>query len=134
MSKNPTYSPYLTRVTAVDGNTITVQRSYNDVLNTIRAVPITSGSGIAKNANAAFTDWSIIYKHKDKRDLSTFLHFGDDKMLLTVNATRDDALFEEYPYSTVYKLYESLPDDIEEKDNVYVVREVLPQFTETVEN
>ena len=120
MSKNPTYSPYLTRVTAVDGNTITVQHSYNDVLNTIRAVPITSGSGIAKNANAAFTDWSIIYKHKDKRDLSTFLHFGDDKMLLTVNATRDDALFEEYPYSTVYKLYEPLPDDIEEKDNVYI--------------
>ncbi len=133
MSKNPTYSPYLTRVTAVDGNTITVQHSYNDVLNTIRAVPITSGSGIAKNANAAFTDWSIIYKHKDKRDLSTFLHFGDDKMLLTVNATRDDALFEEYPYSTVYKLYEPLPDDIEEKDNVYIVREILPQLTETVE-
>ena len=122
MSKNPTYSPYLTRITAVDGNTITVQRSYNDVLETIKSVSVTSGTQKAKIANSDFINWSIIYKHKDKRDLSTFLHFGDDKILLTVNATSDDNLFPTYPHSVVYKLYEPLPDDIEEKDNVFVVR------------
>ena len=37
---------------------------------------------------------------------------GDDKMLLTVNAVGDDNLFPNYPHSVVYKLYESLPDDI----------------------
>ena len=30
-------------------------------------------------------------------------------------------------------LSEPLPEDLEEKDNVYVVREILPQYTETVE-
>ena len=37
------------------------------------------------------------------------------------------------PYSIVYKTYEPMPDDITEKDLVYVVREVLPPLTETVE-
>ena len=51
------------------------------------------------SANSTFTDWSIIYKHNDKRDLSTFLHFGDDKILLTVNSKTDDNLFPKYPHS-----------------------------------
>ena len=35
--------------------------------------------------------------------------------------------------TTVSLLYEPLPDDIEEKDKVYIAREVLPQITEIVE-
>ena len=33
----------------------------------------------------------------------------------------------------VYKTYEPLPDDINDKDFVYVVTEILPPLTETVE-
>ena len=71
MPKNPTYSPYLTRVTAVDNNVISLQRSYNDVLERIQSVTITADTTIAKIANSNFTNWSIIYKHKNKRDLNT---------------------------------------------------------------
>ena len=141
MAKNPILSPYITRITAVNDNVISVESSYEEILAKIQEVPITSGSLRATLPEANFgrpegitrPQWSILFKHKDKRDLSTFLHFGDDKILLTVNAISDDNLFPTYPHSVVYKLYETLPDDIEEKDNVYVVREVLPQLTETVE-
>ena len=54
-------------------------------------------------------------------------------MLLTTNVKTDDVTIPNSPYSAVYKLYEPLPDDIEEKDSVYIVREILPQLTETVE-
>ena len=133
MSKNPTLSPYISRVTSVGSTGISLSKTWNEVLELIQSKEITAGTDTAKSANSTFTDWSIIYKHNDKRDLSTFLHFGDDKILLTVNSTTDDNLFPKYPHSVVYKLYEPLPDDVEVKDNVFVVREVLPPLTETVE-
>ena len=133
MAKNPILSPYVTRISAVNDNVISVERSYEEILAKIQEVPITEDTSRATLAEANFSKWSILFKHKDKRDLSTFLHFGDDKILLTVNATGDTNLFPNYPHSVIYKLYEPLPDDIEEKDNVFVVREILPQLTETVE-
>ena len=54
-------------------------------------------------------------------------------MLLTTNVKTDKETFEESPYSAIFKMYEPLPDEIEEKDKVYIVREILPQVTETVE-
>ena len=133
MSKNPTLSPYISRVTSVGSTGISLSKTWNEVLDSIQSKPISENTAVAKSANSTFTDWSIIYKHNDKRDLSTFLHFGDDKILLTVNSKTDDNLFPKYPHSVVYKLYEPLPDDVEVKDNVFVVREVLPPLTETVE-
>ena len=134
MSKNPTLSPYISRVTSVGSTGISLSKTWNEVLELIQSKEITAGTtDDPSSANSTFTDWSIIYKHNDKRDLSTFLHFGDDKILLTVNSKTDDNLFPKYPHSVVYKLYEPFPDDVEEKDNVFVVREVLPPLTETVE-
>jgi len=134
MSKNPTLSPYISRVTSVGSTGISLSKTWNEVLELIQSKEITADTtDDPSSANSTFTDWSIIYKHNDKRDLSTFLHFGDDKILLTVNSKTDDNLFPKYPHSVVYKLYEPLPDDVEEKDNVFVVREVLPPLTETVE-
>ena len=105
MAKNPILSPYITRITAVNNNVISVERSYEEVLAKLQEVPITADTSRATLAEANFSKWSILFKHKDKRDLSTFLHFGDDKMLLTVNATGDDNLFPNYPHSVVYKCY-----------------------------
>ena len=52
-------------------------------------------------ATNTFPSWSISYKQQDKRDLNTYLHFGDGKMVRVTNATKDNILFEKYPYSTV---------------------------------
>ena len=78
-------------------------------------------------------DWTIRYKSNDRQDLNTYLHFGDDNLLLTTNVVRDNKAFTKSPYSSVYKLYEPLPDDINEKDMTYIVKEILPELTETVE-
>ena len=65
--------------------------------------------------------------------MNTYLHLGDDKLQLITNVKTDNKTFTMLPYSAVYKLYEPLSEDIEEKDNVYIVKEILPQHTQTVE-
>ena len=54
-------------------------------------------------------------------------------MALISNVRPDIETFPKLPYSNIYKLYEPLSEDIEVKDNVHIVREVMPQYTETVE-
>ena len=88
---------------------------------------------VVKEPTSQFFEWTISYKINNRRDLNTYLHLGDDKLQLITNVKSDNKTFSMLPYSIVYKLYEPLLDDIEEKDNVYIVREILPQLTETVE-
>ena len=52
---------------------------------------------------------------------------------MVTNVKYDNQAVPTLPYSIVYKTYEPLPDDISEKEQVYVVKEILPPFTETVE-
>ena len=65
--------------------------------------------------------------------LNTFLHFGEDNKLLVTNVETDDVTFKSTPHSGIFKLYKPLPDDIEKGDKAFIVREILPQLTETVE-
>ena len=123
------YTPFVSSITDIKNDEISLGTSWNELkeklTNQIKEdyyLPIDT-----------FRNVNITYNINDKRDLNTFLHFGDDKMLLTTNVKTDKETFEELPYSAIFKLYEPLPDDIEEKDKVYIVREILPQITETVE-
>jgi len=121
--------PYFAEITNISpDNVLTVSSSWNTFKQRM---------GFEANQNRltatnTFSSWSLSYKHLDKRDLNTYLHFGADKMIRVTNVTKDDTLFENYPYSTVYKLYEPLSEDIEERAQVFVVREVKPQKTEVV--
>ena len=83
--------------------------------------------------SSGINNFKLTYRINDRRDLNTFLHFGDDQMQLVTNVKTDNTTFDEYPYSAVFKLYEPLPEDIEEKDTTYLVKEILPQLTQTVE-
>jgi hypothetical protein len=125
----PIYIPYVSSITDIKNDEISLSTSWNELKNKLssqiiedRLTPI----DLFRNA-------TITYNINNKRDLNTFLHFGDDNMLLTTNVKTDRETFEDSPFSAVYKLYEPLPDDIEEKDKVYIVKEILPQVTETVE-
>ena len=80
-----------------------------------------------------FANWSISYKSNDKRNLNTYIHHGDDKLQLITNIKTDNVTFTDPPYSAILKLYDPVPEDINEKDNVYIVREMLPQYTQKVE-
>jgi len=124
----PVYEPFVAKITSVDGDTIGIDSSYQSIVQRIQ--PITEGS---KLPNEQYTNWVISNKFGDRKDLNTYLHFGDDKKVLTTNVKYDNNAVPTLPYSIVYKTYEPIPDDITEKDLVYVVREVLPPLTETVE-
>ena len=124
----PVYEPFVAKITSVDGDTIGIDSSYQSIVQRIQ--PITEGS---KLPNEQYTNWVISNKFGDRKDLNTYLHFGDDKKVLTTNVKYDNNPVPTLPYSIVYKTYEPIPDDITEKDLVYVVREVLPPLTETVE-
>ena len=78
-------------------------------------------------------NYNFTYKSNDREDLNTYLHFGDDKIYLTTNVATDAFKYPRPPHAAVFKMYEPLPAEINEKDKVYVVREILPVLTETVE-
>ena len=131
-----TYTSFAAQIESVENNKITINQSWNDYKeklgNVIETNP-NSGYSIGKDANVDFLDWTISYKINDRRNLNTYLHLGDDRLSLITNVKSDIQSFPKLPHAIIYKLYEPLPEDLEEKDNVYVVREILPQYTETVE-
>jgi hypothetical protein len=83
--------------------------------------------------NTIFQNYVLSFKSNDKEDLSTYLHFGDDNIFLTTNVVTDAVSYSRPPHSAIYKMYEPLPPDVDEKDMVYVCKEILPQLTEVVE-
>ena len=125
----PNYRPFVAKITSVssDGKEIELNQSWNEFEDNLGD---TADSG---DPTEGFVNYRIKYKNFDRRDLNTFIHLGDDKMALITNVRADLETFPALPYSNIYKLYEPLSADIQEKDMVHVVREVLPQYTETVE-
>jgi len=127
----PVFQNFYSNINSLNGNQLTLVTSWNAHINSVESAtgyPITNVDPLG-----TINDWIISYKSNDREDLNTFLHFGDDKLILTTNVTRDNTTFKNSPYSVVYKLYEPLPDDINEKDMTYIVREILPELNETVE-
>ena len=129
----PKYAPLVLNITNVhtNDNRIDVNQTWNEYTTKLglENFPSEQPFSIASK----FSNWRIDYKINNKRDLNTYLHLGDDKMQLVTNVRTDSNTFKSLPYSAIFKLYEPLSNDVTEKDNVYVVREMLPQYTETVE-
>ena len=124
----PNYIPFIATITAVRDNEIDINQSWNTYLGKVGEIAETN-----KTPEQQFKNWRIKYKCYNRRDLNTFVHLGDDKMALITNVYPDTETFPDLPHSIIYKLYEPLSTDITEKDNVHIVREVMPQYTETVE-
>ena len=124
----PNFSPFVANITSVENNRITINQNWNSFVEKLGGIQET-----VTQPTSQFSNWTISYKINNKRDLNTYLHLGDDKLQLITNVKSDNKTFSMLPYSIIYKLYEPLSDDIGEKDNVYVVKEMLPQLTETVE-
>ena len=121
-------APFVSRINAIDlqGGTLDLEQSWGEFANQVRLderqIPET-----------IFNSAKISFKANEVRDLNNYVNFGDDNKILITNLKADRELFPESPYSIVLKLYKPLPDEIEEKDNLFVVTEILPQLTETVE-
>ena len=60
------------------------------------------------------------------------LNFGENQILLAINWLIDYKTYPESPHSMVIKLYEPLPDDIEEKDELWIVKAVIESIVEPI--
>ena len=121
-------SPFVAQILSVDNNLINIDRSWEEYTTQLGLTPLSPD--IPSNT---FESWQIVHKYQDTRDLLTYAHLGDDRIALVTNTQEDKNIFDSYPYGTLLKLYEPLPDDIDESSTVYLVKEILPQKTEVVD-
>ena len=121
------FAPFVAQIVSVDNEEVKINTSWNEFTNKIRP------ESEFKSPTDNFATYELSYKINDYSDLNTYLHLGDDNVSLITNAKSDDETIKTYPNSGIYKLYEPLPDDVEEKDNAFIVREILPQLEQTVE-
>ena len=92
--KKAIYTPFVSSIIDIKDNEISLGTSWNELKEKI-SNQITEDNLLPSDK---FTNVSITYNINDKRDLNTFLHFGDDKMLLTTNVKTDSKTFEDSPY------------------------------------
>ncbi len=123
----PVIQPFRARIERISGNKIFLNQTWNGFKEKIVYL------SELKNERQTFGQWTIQYKHQEKRDLNIYIHFGGDDVFLATNYVSDNETFQESPYSVIYKLYDPLPEEIEEKDQAFVVREMIPELTEVVE-
>ena len=119
--------PFISEITEIDDKIIRISQNWNT---------FKSKAGFVSDRDEPtnkFDNITISYKINDITDLNTFLHLGDNKKMLITNIKSDKDLFPDTPFSNILKLYKPLDEDIQELDNVYIVKEVLPQITETVD-
>ena len=133
-----TRTPFVAGITSVSENTneITINQSWQDAIDKLGTVKLTnpnSNLAVGLRPENIFSNWNISYKINDRRVLNTYLHLGGDKLRLITNVKSDIKKFPDPPHAIIYKLYEPLPSDINTKDKAYVVREIIPQYTENVE-
>ena len=75
LTERAVYIPFVATITEVSNNTITINQSWTDFVNKVNP------EDENKSPSSTFNNPYIISKINDKRDLNTFLHFGDDNML-----------------------------------------------------
>ena len=124
------FVPFVAKIDGVDGNKLTINKTWSEYIDLIGLTDFPENE---TRVLSNFDDVKISQQINNKRALNTYLHFGDDNILLSTNSITDKVTVPEYPHSTVFKLYEPLPDEINEKDNVYIVQEILPELVEEVE-
>tara|TARA_R110002073_G_scaffold42145_2_gene118343 strand:+ start:10096 stop:14889 length:4794 start_codon:yes stop_codon:yes gene_type:complete len=60
------------------------------------------------------------------------LNFGEGFTPLAINWMIDYQVFPEYPYSLVIKLYEPLPKEIQERDELWIVKAIVESILEPI--
>ena len=144
----PTYEPYVAQITdaeVIDGDSsvITVDRSWGE--EALAKGHVWGNPGTPAPNEEEFGTWlegqeweypfrraESNWRLKEKRDLRTLLNLGDNRFSLITNFRSDKLNWNQYPHAMVYKLYEPLPDGVEEKAFVHVSREMLPSVKQDV--
>ena len=125
----PVFGTLRADIESVSGNTITLKKNYQDLATE-------AGHEFDKYPlNSSMFDnlrkWFVQYPLDKSEDLSKLVKTSNNQFSLITNFKVDQTTYPEYPYSVVYKLYEPLPDNVQEKDFVTIVREMIPPVEET---
>ncbi len=125
----PIYKDFTAIVTKViDKNTIELDKSY---IQSAALVGNLDGAYMGSKPRQKVSFY-VDYKTATKSDMRTLLNFGDNVMSLSTNWKYDKDSIVNWPHSIIYKLYESLPDDINVFDKCTVVKEMLSSVEEEV--
>ena len=124
----PVYGSLRGEIESVTGNSVTLKNTYTE-LGEEEGHDFDNTLGV--NQSIDFNKWFVQYPSDSQNDLSKLLKLGPNDFSLITNFKYDTQEYPEYPHSLVYKLYEPLPEKIQEKDFVTVVREMIPPVEET---
>ena len=113
-SSLPQFGSLREEIESIDGTVITLKNTYTTI------------------KNESFENFFIQYPRDSKEDLSKLLHLGGDNQSLITNFKVDRVKYPNYPNSVVFKLYEPLSNEINERDFCYVVREMATPIEEKV--
>ena len=127
-SAEPVYGTLRGDIESISGNSITLVNTYQE-LGLEAEHDFSNEQEISQFA--VFDKWFIQYPADKSEDLSKLLKTGPNEFQLITNFKIDQNTYPDYPYSVVYKLYEPLPDEIQEKDYLTIVREMIPPVEET---
>ena len=92
VTEKPIYASFLSKIIDVDDKGITVADSLDGFSKKTR-----QQVNLIKN-DEPIKNWSIRYKNQDRRDLSTYLHLGEDNLNLVTNFTSDFETIPDTPY------------------------------------
>ena len=78
------------------------------------------------------SNWVIKYNTTDYKKLNTLIDFGNNQKSVIVNSQVDADTVKIEPYSVVLKTYSPIPDNIQIKQNVSIVKEISEPIRETI--
>ena len=77
-------------------------------------------------------NWGINYNKTDFRDLNTLIDFGNNEKSIIVNSQVDAESIKIAPHSIVLKTYTDIPQNIQVKQNVSIIKEMSEPIRETI--
>ena len=132
-TETPLYKDFTAQIDSItaNGTIATLNRNIEQAALALSEENPTVIDYVTGDNPGTFDSFSVSYLVYNPYDLRTYLKMGN-RLFLTTNFKKD-VVSNEYPFSVVYKLYEPLPIDIEELDEVSVVKEMMDPTNESVE-
>ena len=128
--KSPIYGTLRGDIESINGTTITLKNTYAE-LGEQDGHDFENNLDI--NQSTLFNKWFIQYPNDNVENLSKLVKTGPNTFNLISNFKIDTQTYPDYPHAIVYKLYEPLSDEVQEKDYVNIVREMIPPIEETIQ-
>ena len=121
---NKIYQKFSSTIVKIDPSTktITTDKQLSDDLD----------STLSPKTYTQSSNWGISYNESDYKKLNTLIDFGNNQKSVIVNSQVDAESVKIAPHSIVFKTYETIPDNIQVKQNVSIIQEMSEPIRETI--